>query len=230
MELIKKKIGSQLKNYIKENYSTVKKVFDKTNNKINYVNIYHRSWTNYNKCDTMIMHLKDKYLLDTNKLISLGFISAPINCDDQFFHIDYKGNTNTYFIPLIDLNDKNGTEYIEFNDKIYNISLLDKLNSISNKYISKDDVIKNLNNLDIKSCSYKFKYLNANKWSMVQVPYYCFHRGKTNNGLINRVMFQMVFYKDNISKHDVPNDDYYNDAELDDEKDIILENRKKLVT
>ena len=85
MELLFKKIGSQLKNYIIENYSKVENVLNKKNNKINYVNIYHRSWTNYNKCSTLNTHLKDKYLLDTNKLISLGFISAPINCDEQFF-------------------------------------------------------------------------------------------------------------------------------------------------
>ena len=228
MELIKKKIGSQLKNYITENYSKVEKILNKQNNKINYINIYHRSWTNYNKCGTMIAHLKDKYLLDTNKLISLGFIAAPINCDEQFFHIDYKGKTNTYFIPLVDLDDKNGTEYLEFNDKNYNISLLDKLNSISNKYLSKNDVVNALNNLDVKSDSYKFKYINGNKWCMVQMPYYCLHRGKTNNGLLDRIMFQMVFNKDNMSKHDVPNDDYYNDAELDDDKEKVLENRKKL--
>ena len=40
-------------------------------------------------------------------------------------------------------------------------------------------------------------------------------------------MFQMVFYKDNICEYNIPEEIYYNDAELDEYKEKILENRKK---
>jgi hypothetical protein len=152
MEVIVKKIDYELKKYIKENYVKVENILKKHNNKINYVNIYHRSW-NINNCEKIIDNLKNKYSFDTSKLISLGFISAPVNCDNQFFHIDYKGNTNTYFIPLIDLNNNNGTEYIEFDNKFYNINLLDKLNIISNIYLSQDDVVNHLSKFDVNPSS-----------------------------------------------------------------------------
>jgi len=41
-------------------------------------------------------------------------------------------------------------------------------------------------------------------------------------------MFQMVFYKDNICEYNIPEEIYYNDAELDEYKEKILENRKKI--
>lgn len=225
MEVIDKKIDYELKKYIKENYVKVENILKKHNNKINYVNIYHRSW-NINNCEKIIDNLKNKYSFDTSKLISLGFISAPVNCDNQFFHIDYKGNTNTYFIPLIDLNNNNGTEYIEFDNKFYNINLLDKLNIISNIYLSQDDVVNHLSKIDVNPNTYKFKFLNCEKWCMVKLPYYCLHRGRTNNGFCDRIMFQIVFYKDDALNYNIPNEHYYDDAELDDEKNKILDNRK----
>jgi hypothetical protein len=43
----------------------------------------------------------------------------------------------------------------------------------------------------------------------------CLHRGRQNNGTTNRVIFQMIFYKDNICEYNIPKEIYYNDAELD---------------
>jgi hypothetical protein len=227
MEVILKKIDSKFKNYIKEKYIKIKNILEKEQKKINYINIFHNSWTNSNDCDELIKHLKNQYLLDIDKLITLGFICAPINCDDQFFHIDYDGNTNTYFIPLIDIDEKNGTEYLEFDNKNYNIDILDKLKIVSNKYLLKNDIINELSKLDITPTNYKFKYLNSNKWSLIYLPYYCLHRGRKNIGYTNRVIFQMIFYKDNICKYNMPKELYYYDAEIDDEqKEKVLENRK----
>ena len=226
MEVIYQKIDPQFKKFIKKKYLKIKNLLDIEQKKINYINTYHHLW-NYNDSDEFIKHIKNQYLLDTNKLLSFGFISSPINCDNQFFHIDYDGNTNTYFIPLIDIDETNGTEFLEFNDKYYNIDILDQLKKINNKYISKNDIIDELNKLEITPNNYNFKYLNCNKWSLAYLPYYCLHRGRKNNGITNRVMFQMVFYKDNICKYNIPEEIYYKDAELDEYKEKILENRKK---
>jgi hypothetical protein len=227
MEIINKKIDPKFKEFIKKEYIKNKNLLEKEQKKINYINIFHHLWNNKNNYNKLIEHLKNQYLLDTNKLITMGFISAPINCDEQFFHIDYDGNTNTYFVTIIDIDDTNGTEYLEFNNKHYNIDILHKLKIISNKYILKNDIIDELNKLDITSNNFNFKYLNSNKWSLIYLPYYCLHRGRKNNGTTNRVMFQMVFYKDNICEYNMPKDLYYKDAELDEYKEKILENRKK---
>lgn len=227
MEIICGKINIELKNIIKKKYLKVHNLLQKEKKKINYINIFHNSWTNSNDCDDLIKNLKNNYLLDTDKLLSLGFISAPVNCDEQFFHIDYDGKTNTYFIPLTEINDNNGTEYLEFNDKNYNIDIFDKLKMISNKYLLKNDIINELNKLNITTNNYNFKYLNCNKWSLIYLPYYCLHRGRTNYGNNNRIMFQIVI--NYIFNYNLPNEMYYNDAELDDEdKEKILENRKKV--
>jgi hypothetical protein len=93
MEVIYQKIDPQFKKFIKKKYLKIKNLLDIEQKKINYINTYHHLWNN-NDSDEFIEHIKNQYLLDTNKLLSFGFISAPINCDNQFFHIDYDGNTN----------------------------------------------------------------------------------------------------------------------------------------
>ena len=90
--------------------------------------------------------LKDEsniFRLDSEKydLFYFGFIQSLPKCDNQLFHIDYFDKTITYFIPMIELTDLNGTEYVEFNN--YSNSLLD----ISNKYLYKKDIINYLSNI-----------------------------------------------------------------------------------
>ena len=116
MEVITYKIHKNLKKLIKYKFSIIKNDIEIENKRINHINIYHRDWQN-NNCDEIIEILKNEYSIDVNNLVSLAFITSQVNCFDQHFHIDYEGKVKTYFIPLIDLDDNNGTEFVKFNER-----------------------------------------------------------------------------------------------------------------
>jgi hypothetical protein len=218
MELITLKIDNNLKNLIKHKFSLLKEVIEKENKRINHINIYHREWQK-NDCDEIIEILKNDYSINIKNIISLGFISAQVNCLNQHFHIDYNGTTETYFIPLIDLNDLNGTEYVKFNDTNFNINIIDKLIDITNNFENRKEVEEEFRKMGISNSDYKFCFLNAPKWSMTLLPYYVFHRGQSNKGTKNRTLFQIVVA---INSNAIVSDkSVIIDSELDEESPTI---------
>lgn len=186
--------------------------------KINYINIYHKNWPK-NK-EFFLKNLIDNEIKCKN-IISFGFINSPINCQKQKFHLDYNSYTHTYFIPLIDLNDCNGTEYIQFYDTKINIKNVKNLLGISNKYLFKNDIINELKKIDLHlNKDYEFKYLNAKAFDVILMKNYIFHRGSKNRLNVNRVMFQIVC---GINKNvNIIDSVKIIDAELD-EKDFCKE-------
>jgi hypothetical protein len=66
--------------------------------------------------------------LETTNILYYGFIIS------QHFHIDYRGKTLTYFIPLCDLTDKNGTEFLYFYDESNYTKYFDLFNEITHKF------------------------------------------------------------------------------------------------
>jgi hypothetical protein len=175
--------------------------------------------TKPNPTTNIIKILEKEYNIKPKSILSLGFINAPKNNNNQHFHIDYNGKTDTYFIPLINLDNSNGTEYVEFNNKKLNIDYFDDLKKISEKHITRDQVINEFNNLGINKSHYKFQILNINSYSMVKMPYYLFHRGKTNESNYDRIMFQIVIskFKDVIISKDI----IINDSELDEDLEKV---------
>jgi len=218
MKLITNKINENLKQQIKLKFKTVENLIKENNNRINHINIFHRDWKT-NDCQNLINIIKNDYNINTEKLISLGFITSQKNCHDQHFHIDYNGTTETYFIPLIDLTDCNGTEYVEFKNDDFNLEILDKLISINDTFILRNELEQELKKMGINKETYEIKILNSNKWGMVYMPNYLFHRGQSNKGGIDRTMFQIVLeVKPNAI---VSNQIKINDSELDEENDVI---------
>ena len=146
MKLITTKIDSNLKKFIKDKYISIEKIILEENKRINHVNIYHNKWSSKDNetCADIINILKKNYSINTDNLISMGFITSQINCYDQHFHIDYNGTTETYFIPLVDLTDKNGTEYLEFNNSQDNLELFDNLIDITDKFINRNQLESNI--------------------------------------------------------------------------------------
>ena len=184
-------INSELKKIIDESYNKIKDEFNTGNSRINHLNIYHKDWI-HNSHNDIINILYKIYNIDPKSIISFGWINGQVNCQDQHFHIDYNGNTHTYFIPIVELNNKNGTEYVKFNNKQFNIDLIDKLKIMSDKYITQQQIITHFTELEINQESYKFCILNTPAYSMVLMPNYIYHRGKKNETLINKIMFQIV--------------------------------------
>jgi hypothetical protein len=230
MKLITTKINSNLKKLIKEKYKSIEKIILEENKRINHVNIYHNKWSckDNETCTDIINILKKNYSINTNNLISMGFITAQINCYDQHFHIDYNGTTETYFIPLVDLTDKNGTEYLEFIDSQDNLILFDTLIEITDKFNNRSQLENYLDSINISKNNYKIKILNGNKWCMVHMPNYLFHRGQSNKSDKNRTMFQIILAVRPNSQ--VSENVKINDSELDEENGIItklIESRSK---
>ena len=226
MELITHKIHKKLKKLIKYNFSIIKNDIEIENKRINHINIYHRDWQN-NNCDEIIEILKNDYSIDVSHLVSMGFINAQVGCFDQHFHIDYKGKITTYFIPLIDLDDNNGTEFVKFNDINLNKNIVNELINITNNFINRKDVEKEFTNMNITRNDYEFFYLNAPKWSLILLPYYLFHRGRSNKGTKNRTLFQITVANVDTNPT-VSNEVKIDDSELDEEKlltDKLLINR-----
>jgi len=194
MELITNKISLDLKKLIKLEFHKNFNLITEKNSRINHVNIFHKDWGCTSQSSGKIISiLQNDYSIDPNCIVSLGFINSQINSYNQHFHIDYEGKTETYFIPLIDLTDVNGTEYVEFINREYNINILEELVEITDKFINRDQITKYFNSKNITS--YKFKYLNGAKLSMVKMPYYLFHRGQSNQGTKDRTMFQIIISK-----------------------------------
>lgn len=227
MELITDKIGTKLEELIENAFESIKDLLIIENKRINHINIYHKNWT-HNLYEHMICELHDNYNIDTKKIISMGFICSQVNSHNQHFHIDYNGDTETYFIPMIDLDDKNGTEYVEFINKEYNIELFNDLLNITNLYIDKEQIVSHFDKKNIVSENYKFKFLNGKKGCMVKMPYYLYHRGQSNKGTQNRIMFQIIIGRS--EKANVCTEVVINDSELDEETYIInkLLNSRKM--
>ena len=234
MEIITNNIPIELETLIQNEYSKyqIELYNDATNKRINHLNIYHKDWIN-NHCDNMINLLTKYYNINPELIISLGFITSHVNCHNQHFHIDYLGTTQTYFIPLVALTNQNGTEYLEFKDTNQNINLFNELVDISDKYIEREQIHNHFEHININKSDYDFKILNANKYSMVKMPYYLLHRGKQNETSSSRTMFQIVIKNVNITNINVKisTDVKINDSELDEEQHIIdklLNSRKKI--
>lgn len=174
-------------------------------------------------------HLEESFKNKT--LIQVNIICAPPDCNNQLFHLDYKGDSESYFIPMVPLSDLNGTEYLHFTDKRnYKIYFNDLL-YMSDNYLDKTDAIDYLTQkLGLKAnVDFAFKCANSDAYALLFMPYYVYHRGQKNKTPINRLMVNVLFsIGDNFN---YPTEEYILDAEIDEEgrAETILELRKTIV-
>jgi hypothetical protein len=220
--------------YNNELFNQIKIIFNETKSKIDllgkikigYTNIYHNKWK-INKYAFLLDLIEKETTMKKDRIVSYGFIRSMPNCDNQLFHIDYEGNVETFFIPLVDLTDDNGNEYLKFKNLKDNAKYFDTLSSINYQYIEKNDVIKALTEKCIDKNSYEFKIVNAIAGSLVHMQYFCFHRGKKNTSNKERVMFQIVILRN--KNYNIVDNEVFPDAELDEQNFIskIIKNRKK---
>jgi hypothetical protein len=184
------KLSKQFITEINNNYNKIKNEFDNNNKNINYINVYHKDWKN--KKNNILKNYVDKEIGCKN-IISITYLFGPPDCNNQEFHYDYSGFTNSYFIPLIELNNLNGTEYVNFYDKKVNIKFKKKLLLISHKFLEKKNIIEYLKKFNIiYKKDYNFKYLNADPFSVILKNNYIFHRGVKNKLKHNRIILEIL--------------------------------------
>ena len=234
MELIQPQVSKNLKTTIEA--LDINYFIKSTNNLINHRVFYCNKWNEeQNKAALPLLnalkvecdHLKTSF--DTHTLIQINIINAPPDCNNQLFHIDYQGDSQSYFIPLVELSDLNGTEYIHFyNPTHYNLYYSNLL-YMSDHYFTKNDIIDYLTNtLGLKiNTDFVFKCANSSHYALLYMPYYVYHRGQKNKTTTNRLMLNILFSIGN--KFNYPIEEYILDAEIDEEEraQTILEMRKQ---
>ena len=190
MIILKNKLSNNFKEEIKSIYKKNKHLLNYDSNEINFINVYHKDW-NYIKNNNTLKYYIDKEI-NCKNIILISFIVAPSNCKNQEFHIDYNSSSVSYFIPTVELNNLNGTEYVDFYNKEDNINIIDYLNSISTKFLERETIIEYLKKFNlIYKKDYDFKYVNASSFSVIFMDNYIFHRGQ-NKSKYSRSMVQIM--------------------------------------
>ena len=199
---------------------------------INHKLLYCNKWVK-NKYEYLIDLLKTecpylKEMFEKYTLLQINFINAPPDCVDQLFHIDYLGDSISFFIPMVDLSDLNGTEYLFFYDSNNYIKYFDLMLEMSEKYFTKPEAIDYMISkgftYDVEYC---FKCANASAYALIEMPNYVYHRGQKNKTNHNRIMLNILISINN--EYDYPIDEIINDSEVDESQriDYILKKRIK---
>jgi hypothetical protein len=233
MEIIKPQVSPELKSALEKIDLSYFKTT--TNNLINHRVFYCNKWTeeqNKNGINLMNLlkeecqHLRNSF--ETNTLIQLNVINAPPDCNNQLFHMDYQCDSNSYFIPLVELSDLNGTEYLYFYDSANYIKYYKNLLQFSDNYLNKQEIVDSLFSIyGLKlNEDFCFKCANSDPYALIYMPYYVYHRGQKNKTSTNRLMLNILFSIEN--KFTFPIEEYILDAEIDEEERAgkILEYRK----
>jgi hypothetical protein len=221
MELIKTSISSTLKDALQNAYLSTHEYFNSSNKLINHRVVYCNKWTPEQNASTehIVQLLKDesehlKNTFDTTTLIQLNFLNAPPDCNNQLFHLDYSGDSISYFIPLVELSDLNGTEYLYFFDEENYKSYYDTIQYMNCQYFDRNEAIEFLKTLNlILNVDYAFKFANSDAFSLLYMPHYVYHRGQKNKTNKNRVMLNILFSIKNT--YEYPIAEYVLDTEID---------------
>lgn len=177
-------------NIIKQIESEYKTQYIGYNKNIFYQNIWVYSWEEKIPANFVLLlnYMKEKHIIrDDDRCLSIGIISALPGCNDQPFHFDYLNNTMTVFIPLVDLDDDNGTEYILMQNGNYDdvTNQLMPFNYMTNSY----DALKQLVSLD----EHVLQRVNSSKYNFVKLNKSVFHRGVKNMKHHEKTMIQLLF-------------------------------------
>ena len=146
--------------------------------------------------------------------MQINIINAPPDCVDQLFHIDYLGDSISYFIPFVELSDLNGTAYLNFINPDNNLVYYNDLLKMSALYLSQPDIIEYLANLQLKlGVDYEFKAANSDAFGLLRMPNYVYHRGQKNKSGKDRLMLNILFSINNA--YEYPVDEIITDSEID---------------
>jgi hypothetical protein len=133
---------------------------------------------------------------------------------DQLFHIDYLGDSISYFIPFVELTNLNGTAYLDFLDPHNNIVYYDELLKMSALYLTQPEIIDYLANLQLTLHEdYEFAAANSGAFALLKMPNYVYHRGQKNKSGKPRLMVNILFSINNA--YDYPVMEIIEDSEVD---------------
>lgn len=218
MNVVKKQISKSLQLELENILQTHFNHFTTPSKLINHKLLYCNKWT-VNKYAYLIPllyvecpELKDD--LDKHTLIQINIINAPPDCVDQLFHIDYLGDSISYFIPFVELTDLNGTAYLNFLDPHNNNVYYDELLKMSALYLTQPEIIDYLAKLNLKlDVNYEFASANSGAFALIKMPNYVYHRGQKNKSGKPRLMVNILFSINNA--YNYPVTEIIEDSEVD---------------
>ena len=230
MNIIEKAVSEKLRIELDKLKSENLSHFNSGNALINHKLLYCNQWKE-NKYEYLIDLLKSEcpYLKTTFEkytLLQINFINAPPDCNDQLFHIDYLGDSISFFIPLVELSDLNGTEYLYFYDSDNYMKYFPLMLEMSEQYFTKPEATDFMNSKGfIYGKDYCFKCANSEPYALIEMPNYVYHRGQKNKTNHNRIMLNILISINNA--YDYPIDEIINDSEVDEAQrfDYILKKR-----
>ena len=235
MNVIQPYISDTLKNTLIDIFQSIAPHFESNTNLINHKLFYCNKWEDTRNKHTYLLDMlrnecdRLRVLMEENTLLQINYICAPPDCTDQLFHIDYLGDSISIFIPLVDLSDLNGTEYLYFYDiKELFECFFDLMLEMSDNYFTKNKAIEYMISKGfIYEKDFCFKCANACAYSIIEMPYYVYHRGQKNKTNHNRIMLNILFSRNNA--YDYPIDEVIEDSEVDEQQryTTILEKRKE---
>jgi len=230
MNIIEKTVNENLRNELEKLKDANLNHFNSGSNLINHKLLYCNKWDE-NKYEYLVNLLKNEcpYLKTTFEkytLLQINFINAPPDCIDQLFHIDYLGDSISFFIPLVELSDLNGTEYLFFYDNDNYKKHFPLMLEMSDKYFTKPEAIEYMNNQGfVYGKDYEFRCANSGPYALIEMPNYVYHRGQKNKTNHNRIMLNILLSINNA--YEYPTDEIIKDSEVDEAQrfDYILKKR-----
>jgi hypothetical protein len=218
MNIVKKQISAALRTELETILQTHLNHFTNPSKLINHKLLYCNKWTE-NKYKYLIPLLyaecvELKQDLDKYTLLQINIINAPPDCVDQLFHIDYLGDSISYFIPFVELTDLNGTAYLKFINPQNNLLYYEDLLKMSALYLTQPEIIVYLSDLNlIEGRDYEFAAANSNEMALLRMPNYVYHRGQKNRSGKDRLMVNILFSINNA--YDYPIQEIIEDSEID---------------
>ena len=230
MNVIEKSISEKLKNELVKLKDENLPHFNSGNKLINHKLLYCNKWA-VNKYEYLVELLKSespylKKTFENNTLLQINFINAPPDCNDQLFHIDYLGDSISFFIPMVELSDLNGTEYLFFYDNENYMKYFPLMLEMSDKYFNKPEAREFMDSKNfVYGKDYEFRCANSDPYALIEMPNYVYHRGQKNKTNHNRIMLNILLSINN--EYEYPTDEVINDSEIDEEQrfDYILKKR-----
>ena len=120
------------------------------------------------------------------KILSVTVVFNKVRSIEQLFHVDYHADVENIFIPLIDLNSNNSTQFLEFD----NIDEQQHMHSFLNSF-------RHLPSLEVipNGICYKVAQICCPAFQVLHLKPGTIHRGITNRGKADRPMFCICFTK-----------------------------------
>ena len=218
MNVVKKQISANLRTELESVLKTHLNHFTNPSKLINHKLLYCNKWAE-NKYAYLIPLLYEecaelKHDIDNYTLLQINIINAPPDCVDQLFHIDYLGDSISYFIPFVELSDLNGTAYLNFINPHNNLLYYNDLLKMSALYLTQPEIIASLGNLNLQEGrDYEFVAANSSEFGLLRMPNYVYHRGQKNRSGKDRLMLNILFSINNA--YDYPVDEIIEDSEID---------------